>query len=565
RNNKKKEGVIMKFTLLFFCLFISLRSSAQLPSSVLVGYLQNWSTMTLSQVNSNYNVIIVAFALPSSFPDAPANGGGGGNTGYNISFALPAGYATAAAFMADIDLMHTQGKTVLLSIGGATGPIFLNSVAEKNTFISSVNAILATYSNKFDGIDLDFETSSMNFGTGGTAWTITSPSTSQNYLISAIQSIMTTYQTNTSKKMILTMAPETAYVQGGLSTWDVANVNGGSMLPIINALSSQIDLVFVQLYNSGSMLGLDGGTYSESTTIGDFVTSMTEAVIKGFTGVSGIGTYAGLPASKVAVGVPATSNSSTASSGYVNLPVLCNAIKYIKGLIAKPGGWSYTMTASYPSLRGVMTWSINEDYTAQVTPLTAWAFANEYNSCILPTAAPVKLISFEGVRVNDNVYLNWATADEVNNQYFGVERSDNGVLFEEIGKVSGLGTSNLGRNYSYTDNYSYDSNVYYRLAQHDINGNITYCNSITISPSSTSSGLLIQNNPFTDALQVIPFGDNSIQTGTIQIMDYAGRNVVTQEVYLNRPSSFGNDLKPGFYLLQFICQGEITNYKIVKQ
>ena len=97
---------------------------AQLPANVLVGYLHNWETLTMASAHSNYNVICLAFAY-----DPPTN-----TTGPNMLFTRPPGYATDAAMMADIDLMHSQGKKVLLSIGGATGWVMLNSAGDQTTF-----------------------------------------------------------------------------------------------------------------------------------------------------------------------------------------------------------------------------------------------------------------------------------------------------------------------------------------------------------------------------------------------------------------------------------------------
>ena len=140
-----------KFFLLLTLIICSYFSFAQLPSNVLVGYHENWRTLKLSQVNSNYNVICLAFALPSS------------GTSYNMQYSLPAGYTSISQMTTDIDALHAQGKKVLLSIGGATAYIYLNNTTERDAFVTSVNNIMAAYSYKIDGIDLDLE---KNINTG---------------------------------------------------------------------------------------------------------------------------------------------------------------------------------------------------------------------------------------------------------------------------------------------------------------------------------------------------------------------------------------------------------------
>ena len=367
----------MKINVLIAISFLSFFSAyTQLPNPVLVGYWEAWSNMKLSQVNSNYNVIDVAFAKPSF------------GTTANMVFSSPSCYSGTilqqkAAFIADIDALHAQGKIVILSIGGANDPIFLANNTDKATFISSMLQIFSDYSYKFDGIDLDLETTSLNFG----AWTMSAPAVGQTNMVTAVQSIMSSYQTQTGKKMILTMAPECVYVHGGLSTWQINNANGGAYLPIINGLRNELDLLHCQLYNAG---GVNGGMFASNgqvyyDTSPNFITAMTETVIKGFTLVGGKGTFTGIPANKVAIGLPANS-CSAAGTGYVLPSDVCLAAKYLKGDISKPAGWTYTRTATYPNLRGLMTWSINED---NKTCDGAWSFANNF-SCAFAVSTEIE-------------------------------------------------------------------------------------------------------------------------------------------------------------------------------
>ena len=152
----------------------------------------------------------------------------------------------------------------------------LDSLAEKDVFVSSVNEIIDEWG--LDGLDIDLEGSSLKF----------TDIHVQNigdiriqYMIDGIKEIMNNHYLKHGKKLLLTMAPETAYVQGGLSEWTVNNAHGGAYLPIIEALRDSIDMLNVQLYNSGSQYGLDGLIYSQGSA--NWVLAMTEAVIQGFT------------------------------------------------------------------------------------------------------------------------------------------------------------------------------------------------------------------------------------------------------------------------------------------
>jgi hypothetical protein len=93
---------------------------------------------------------------------------------------------------------------------------------------------------------------------------------------------------------------------------------------------------------------------------------------------------------------------------------------------------------------------------------------------------PVELIIFNGQQENQDVLLSWTTASEINNDYFSVERSLDGIIFTEIGRVNGNGTSTQLVNYHFTDNQPGELN-YYRLRQFDFNGVNELSNIIAVS------------------------------------------------------------------------------------
>lgn len=322
-------------------LSIGSAQAQKMPSPAFVGYWETWGTMKLTQINPAYNVIDIAFAVTK------------GSSMYDMEMASFSNY-TKTAFMADIDALHAQKKVVILSIGGANDPVYINSASEKATFVSSMTKILTDYGDKFDGIDIDLEgTSIKQFSS---SWTMTAPVIQQQYLIDGIKQIMADYKTRTGRKLLLTMAPETYYVQGGLSSGQISGAGGAAYLPIIEALKNEIDMLHCQLYNGSSNIAVDGKEYKEGT--GDFLVAMTETVIKGFTVLNGKGTFSGLPASKVGIGLPSCSGVAT---GYVTPDIVCQAVKYIRGAIPRPSGWKYTLTKSYPEMTCVMTWDVNED------------------------------------------------------------------------------------------------------------------------------------------------------------------------------------------------------------
>jgi len=87
---------------------------------------------------------------------------------------------------------------------------------------------------------------------------------------------------------------------------------------------------------------------------------------------------------------------------------------------------------------------------------------------------PVALLSFKAYVVNNYVELNWETATEINNDFFTIERSLNGIDYEIIGEVYGAGNTSTSQYYSLVDEYPYPGISYYRLKQTDFDGKYEY-------------------------------------------------------------------------------------------
>lgn len=97
-------------------------------------------------------------------------------------------------------------------------------------------------------------------------------------------------------------------------------------------------------------------------------------------------------------------------------------------------------------------------------PASAW----DLNTC---TTLPIELLSFEVKLVKDLVLIEWVTGSEINNDYFEVQASRDGIEWETIKIVQGAGNSFDVIHYS-----SYDMLIdgydikYYRLTQFDFDG-----------------------------------------------------------------------------------------------
>ena len=93
---------------------------------------------------------------------------------------------------------------------------------------------------------------------------------------------------------------------------------------------------------------------------------------------------------------------------------------------------------------------------------------------------PIVLLSFSAEVKNAKVQLSWSTASELNNDFFTLERSQNGLDFEPILFISGKGTSEETNIYTAFDDSPISGRNYYRLKQTDFNGAFEYSEVVSV-------------------------------------------------------------------------------------
>ena len=88
---------------------------------------------------------------------------------------------------------------------------------------------------------------------------------------------------------------------------------------------------------------------------------------------------------------------------------------------------------------------------------------------------PVNFIYFNASKYGESAsLLSWKTSQEINSAYFDVERSEDAVNFQYIGRVNAAGYSTSPLEYSFTDNNPVNGINYYRLRQVDRDGHFIY-------------------------------------------------------------------------------------------
>ena len=109
--------------------------------------------------------------------------------------------------------------------------------------------------------------------------------------------------------------------------------------------------------------------------------------------------------------------------------------------------------------------------TALVTSFTPFAFGS-LSLAINPL--PIELLTFNARSNEDVIDLSWITVAEINNDYFTLEKTIDGVNFVEVGIVEGAGNSTATLDYYFVDDNPYEGVSYYRLKQTDHDGEYSY-------------------------------------------------------------------------------------------
>jgi hypothetical protein len=150
-------------------------------------------------------------------------------------------------------------------------------------------------------------------------------------------------------------------------------------------------------------------------------------------------------------------------------------------------------------------------------------------------ALPVDFIYFRANSQLKAIHLQWATAREVNNNYFSIERSEDGVHFYEIGQVPGKGNFTGVSTYSSLDNNPLYGTAYYRIKQVDYDSKFAYTNVVAVAYSPEEMLMSIFPNPVQEqqALQVkifTPVGGNA----TLRIYNMLGDEKYNRQYSLTK-------------------------------
>ena len=146
---------------------------------------------------------------------------------------------------------------------------------------------------------------------------------------------------------------------------------------------------------------------------------------------------------------------------------------------------------------------------------------------------PVTLVDFTARAEGPTAArLTWATASELNNAGFAVERSLDARVFQGIGTVAGAGTSSVRHDYTLLDNKlpAGATLLYYRLRQTDVSGTLTYSPVRAVALVPLVAGFVVYPNRVPTGQVATYLYTGPAEVGTLQVLDLLGRVVRTAAV-----------------------------------
>lgn len=221
--------------------------------------------------------------------------------------------------------------------------------------------------------------------------------------------------------------------------------------------------------------------------------------------------------------------------------------------VGNDDGFAY-YNADYNPFESLTPYNVGNDDGFAYSVLGSWG--NE-------VPLPIDLLWLISECEGSNITLKWATASEINNDYFTLERSDDAKNWQIIANVNGAGNSSQILYYFYRDAKAFNSIVHYRLKQTDFDGKFEYSNIISASCNEELlKEIKIYPNPVTNELTIETTGNN--EAVNFEIINSSGA-VVYKSSFIEKTTIQTSILATGHYIIKFESGNIFEFRKVIKQ
>ncbi|MEI9957113.1 MAG: T9SS type A sorting domain-containing protein [Ferruginibacter sp.] len=177
---------------------------------------------------------------------------------------------------------------------------------------------------------------------------------------------------------------------------------------------------------------------------------------------------------------------------------------------------------------------------------------------------PLTWLTFNATAGTGNVLLNWKTVNEINGNYFDVERSTDGITFTKIGAVNAANNTNT-QTYPFTDNAPLQGISYYRIKQVDKDGKYSYSATIAIRFGKNNPPVMVYPNPAREIVNIL-FDKPQQKNSSIELISNSGQAIQIISVDgLQSKQINVSALPSGTYQLRITTGTGVSTQKIIVQ
>ncbi|MGQ9847802.1 MAG: hypothetical protein ACUVQP_09950, partial [Bacteroidales bacterium] len=178
---------------------------------------------------------------------------------------------------------------------------------------------------------------------------------------------------------------------------------------------------------------------------------------------------------------------------------------------------------------------------------------------------PVEYLSFKAFCNNSINTITWQTASENNNLGFNIEKSNDGIEWENIGFVAGNGNTNAVSSYQFNDNSPFIPVTYYRLQQIDFDGQTKYSNiiSTTCNQENVDEEIIPMYN---NGQLELTINGNINNHYSIIVTNAIGQLIVLKHIQLENPLqsiSIISNLADGVYYISLVSEKSIISKPLI--
>ncbi|MCX6291841.1 MAG: hypothetical protein NT126_08760 [Bacteroidetes bacterium] len=209
------------------------------------------------------------------------------------------------------------------------------------------------------------------------------------------------------------------------------------------------------------------------------------------------------------------------------------------------------------------------DYTGSITSGSINVFKTKFALGFPPAPLPVELVSFSAKKSGEKVVCEWATASEISNDYFVIERSADAIHYDSVVYVDGAGNSSVMLYYEATDDQPLTGDSYYRLKQENDDGEFTFSEPVHVFIKPMRKLYKIFPNPADGDFIYISRSGESMYDVKVIVQDVMGKEVPfvlklspdNKEMSLDiLPSEFHEE---SFYIVSIVSGEDSEKNKIL--